>query len=231
MLYKSLTLYKFCPAPILRSIATVGKLAIFSFNRQSAQFKGDMIALLPLIIFILVPIAEIAMFMLVGDLIGFWPTLATVIITAFIGTTLLRQQGLSVLRQAQETGARGEIPVQSVMDGLFLIIAGAFLLTPGILTDIVGFSFLIPAVRKVIGTYLYKKFSKNITVSTFGFDIHSENSPHGASSFNQKPFADPSPPQDFPEATGPIIDGEIIEEETKPSSSHTKNSDNSPWKK
>ncbi len=175
--------------------------------------------MLLLILFILVPIAEIAMFMLVGDLIGFWPTLGVVVVTAFIGTYLLRQQGLSVLMQAQNSSAEGKIPVQSIMDGVFLLVAGAFLLTPGILTDIVGFSFMIPAVRRFFGNYLYKKFAKNISVSTFGFDI---NTPPE----NRQTGTHHMPPDD-----GPIIEGEIIVEETESNTEAKDPNKGSPWHK
>ncbi len=186
-----------------------------------------------LLLFILVPLAEIAMFMFVGDLIGFWPTLAVVLVTAFIGTYLLKQQGLAVLSQAQSASGRGELPINSVIDGVFLLIAGAFLLTPGILTDIIGFSFMIPAVRRFLGTYLYKKFAKNISVSTFGFESHS---------FGQNPF-EPDPtdfrsphhnPQNhnpMPHSDGPIIDGEIIDPKPSDKKDGTSQSDDSPWQK
>ena len=94
--------------------------------------------------------------------------------------------------------------------------AGAFLLTPGILTDIVGFSFMIPSVRRVLGKFLYKKFSKNISVSSFDFESHTTPH-HGGGS----PFETPSSnPNDF-EHDGPTIDGEIIQPGEK--------NDNSPW--
>lgn len=89
-------------------------------------------AILLLAAFIAVPVIEIAAFIEVGGWIGLWPTIGIVIATAFAGTTLLRLQGLAVLRRFQESASRNELPVTEVFDGLCLLIAGALLLTPGV---------------------------------------------------------------------------------------------------
>ncbi len=94
-----------------------------------------------------VPIAEIAVFIELGGLIGLWPTLTLIIVTALLGTVLLRHQGLRTLRKAQESLARNEVPVKEAMDGIMLLVAGAFLLTPGFITDAVGALLLCPPVR------------------------------------------------------------------------------------
>ena len=100
-----------------------------------------------LILFIAVPIAEIAIFIQAGERFGLWPTLGLVILTAILGTTLLRYQGLRALYRVQESLNRGEMPVGEVFTGLCLLIAGALLLTPGFLTDGVGFALFIPGIR------------------------------------------------------------------------------------
>lgn len=126
--------------------------------------------LLILLIFIAVPIAEIAVFIRVGDLIGLWPTLLLVILTAVIGVALLKRQGLAVIAEARGTLDAGGLPVQSVLDGACLLVAGAFLLTPGLLTDTAGFLLLVPAVRRRLGRWLVEKIkaSKNIDVHVAG---------------------------------------------------------------
>ena len=96
------------------------------------------------LIFVVIPLAEIAVFIVIGGIIGIPATIALVIITALIGTVLLRMQGLSVLQRAQTAVQEGRIPVDSVIDGVCLLIAGAFLLTPGIITDTIGFLLFIP---------------------------------------------------------------------------------------
>ena len=107
-----------------------------------------------LILFIAVPIAEIAIFIQAGERFGLWPTLGLVILTAILGTTLLRYQGLRALYRVQESLNRGEMPIGEVFTGLCLLIAGALLLTPGFLTDGVGFALFISDIRQAIGSGL-----------------------------------------------------------------------------
>ncbi|MEL0111000.1 MAG: FxsA family protein, partial [Rickettsiales bacterium] len=87
-----------------------------------------------LFVFIAVPIAEIAVFIEAGEQFGLWPTLGLVILTAVIGTALLRHQGLQTIQRVQLSLERGEMPVGEVFTGLCLLVAGALLLTPGFLT-------------------------------------------------------------------------------------------------
>lgn len=96
---------------------------------------------------ILVPLVEIALFIVVGDQIGLWPTLAVIVATAIAGAALLRHQGVQTLRAAQTEMARGQAPVRHLAEGLLLFFAGALLLTPGFLTDALGFALLVPPVR------------------------------------------------------------------------------------
>lgn len=114
-------------------------------------------ALFLLFALIAVPIAEIAVFIQAGEIIGLWPTLALVIVTAVAGSTLLRVQGLSTLRRAQESLARHEFPVAEVFDGLCLLVAGALLLTPGFLTDTLGLLLFVPPFRRALGAFLAKR--------------------------------------------------------------------------
>lgn len=114
-----------------------------------------------LAIFIGVPIVEIAVFIKVGGILGLWPTLAIVVMTAIIGTTLLRVQGFSTLQRAQAALARDELPLREVFDGLCLLLAGALLLTPGFVTDGVGILLFIPpvrdAVRRLVSRYILSR--------------------------------------------------------------------------
>ena len=121
-----------------------------------------------LLIFILVPIIEIAAFIKIGDIIGLWPTLGCIILTAVVGTLLLRQQGLSVLQQAQGSLQDNQVPVDSVIHGGFLLVAGALLLTPGFFTDAVGFTLLIPPARKAIALFIWNKLKDRMHVHHTG---------------------------------------------------------------
>jgi len=120
--------------------------------------------------FVIVPIAEIATFIQVGDVIGLWPTLGIILLTAFLGTGLLRYQGLATLNQAQGALNEGELPLTSVIHGVFLLVAGLLLLTPGFITDGIGFLLFIPPLRLLIAKWAIEKFknSKNIHVQTSG---------------------------------------------------------------
>lgn len=103
-----------------------------------------------LLLFILTPIVEIAVFIEVGGLIGLWPTLGLVVATAIAGTTLLRRQGLATMRSARESLTRGEFPVNEIFDGACLLASGFLLLTPGFITDFLGALLLIPLFRAAI---------------------------------------------------------------------------------
>ena len=97
-----------------------------------------------------VPLIEIAVFIEVGGWIGLWWTLTLIVATALAGTAMLRHQGLATLGRAQQTVERGQIPVQEVLDGVCLLVAGALLLTPGFVTDVAGGLLLVPALRRML---------------------------------------------------------------------------------
>ena len=130
-----------------------------------------------LILFIAVPIAEIAIFIQAGERFGLWPTLGLVILTAILGTTLLRYQGLRALHRVQESLNRGEMPIGEVFTGLCLLVAGALLLTPGFLTDGVGFALFIPGIRQAIGFGL-----ANLLMSRGA--VHVPNGQHSGTPYN-----------------------------------------------
>ena len=104
-----------------------------------------------------VPLIEIALFIEIGGLLGLWPTLATIVATAVIGGAMLRSQGFGTLLRARAMLARGEVPLREVFDGVCLIVAAALLLTPGFLTDAVGFLLLVPGVRTLIGVSILSR--------------------------------------------------------------------------
>ena len=109
-----------------------------------------------LIIFLLlfgIPIAEIALFIQVGDLIGLWPTLGTIVLTALAGTALVRAQGIGILTRIQAETQAGRLPVGELISGACLVVAGLLLLTPGFLTDAIGFLLLIPVTRSMLGAF------------------------------------------------------------------------------
>jgi UPF0716 protein FxsA len=103
-----------------------------------------------LILFILIPIIEIGLFIQVGGAIGLWPTLAIVILTAVVGTSMLRKQGISTMTRLQTSMQSGESPVDPMVHGALILVSGVLLLTPGFFTDGVGFFLLFPPVRAAL---------------------------------------------------------------------------------
>jgi UPF0716 protein FxsA len=111
-----------------------------------------------LILFILIPIIEIAILVKIGTLIGFWPTMLIVIATGILGATLARIQGFLVLNRIRTELRMGRIPAEGLIDGLLILVGGILLLTPGLLTDLIGFLMLIQWSRKLFKKWLGKKF-------------------------------------------------------------------------
>lgn len=100
--------------------------------------------------FVMVPIAEMAVLIKVGSIIGALNTIGFVVLTAFIGAAMLRRQGLNTLLRANRKLSSGELPAQEVAEGFLLALGGALLLTPGFITDAFGFFLLIPVTRKAL---------------------------------------------------------------------------------
>lgn len=100
--------------------------------------------------FIAVPLIEIALFIQVGGAIGLWPTLAVVVLTALIGTALLRRQGLAEMNRLRAALDGHGDPSAPLVHGAMILFAGALLLTPGFFTDAVGFALLLPPVRNIV---------------------------------------------------------------------------------
>jgi len=164
-----------------------------------------------LLVFVAVPLLEIALLIKLGAVIGFWTTLAIVIGTAVVGTSIMHRQGLQALMNAQNSLAEGKVPLESVVDGAFLLIAGAFLLTPGLITDSVGFLFLIPPFRRGLARWGFNRFIKG------GGSIHEKASRTSARrQTSQADFRGPRGPGGTPRSpggktfdSGPVIDGEF----------------------
>ncbi|MDE1237420.1 FxsA family protein [Vibrio aestuarianus] len=110
-----------------------------------------------LLLFIFVPIIEIGLFIQVGGILGLWPTIALVLLTAFVGASLVRSQGLQTLLSVQNRLQQGELPAQQIFEGVMLAVAGVLLLTPGFMTDALGMLVLLPAPRAIIAKYLMSK--------------------------------------------------------------------------
>lgn len=130
-------------------------------------------------LFIIVPIIEITVLMQVGELIGAWPTVAIVIVSAWLGAKYVRQQGLATLQSVQTKMAQGEMPSSEIVTGVMLLVAGVLLVTPGFVTDIFGLSLLVPQVRQAIAQSVQKHIKMTQATgqgSSFGTSAHFHSS-------------------------------------------------------
>ncbi len=142
-----------------------------------------------LFLFIFVPIVEIALFVQVGGALGMWPTIALVLVTAVVGASLVRSQGLMTLMSVQQKMQQGEMPAQQIVEGVMLAVCGVFLLTPGFMTDAFGMLVLLPVPR----AYLAKALMQRMTIQTMGQSgfqagFGQQQGPFGQSPFEQSPF-------------------------------------------
>ena len=106
------------------------------------------------LIVLIIPFAEIYLLLQVGGIIGALPTIFLVVFTAALGAWLLRRQGFATFRRFQENLAQGVIPAYEMIEGPIILLGGILLLTPGFITDVLGFACLIPPLRKKIAQYI-----------------------------------------------------------------------------
>lgn len=118
---------------------------------------GTMIRLVAGLLLIAVPVLELALLIKVGQWIGVWPTVVLVVTTAFTGILIVSQQSFTVLRRTLEAVSMGQPPVAQVLDGLFLMVAGLLLLTPGLATDVLALILLIPPIRRAVARWSIKQ--------------------------------------------------------------------------
>ncbi|MCX4186356.1 FxsA family protein [Methylophaga sp. OBS4] len=146
------------------------------------------------LLFLIIPLVEIYFLIQVGKVIGAGWTVFLVVGTAVIGAFLLRLQGFSTLQRAQTVMARGELPAVEMLEGLTLLISGALLLTPGFVTDALGFLLLIPPVRQS----MIRQILKNSQIIL---------RQHSSAHFHQHR----SPPSSHDESS--IIEGEVVDDD------------------
>lgn len=174
-------------------------------------------------LFVAMPIAEIAVLIQVGGYFGFFPTLGFIILTAVIGTALIRQQGLRTLMEAQQATREGRVPIDSVINGLFLLVAAVLLLTPGFITDAFGFLLLWQPVRMTIAKTVWAWFSKHAEIHV----VHPGQGEHPFDPTDHDPRSRP----------GEVIEGEVIAPDENKSSEKEARLDKkgpvrkSPWTK
>jgi UPF0716 protein FxsA len=123
-------------------------------------------------IFVVVTLAEIYVLVSVGDAIGAWSTILLVIITALIGSTLLKQQGWSLMAKAQQSIAEGRTPALEILEGVVILVSGVLLLTPGFITDGLGLLGLMPWSRSYFINHILEKNAERVFSQRNSVFIH-----------------------------------------------------------
>ncbi len=128
-----------------------------------------------IILFVGMPILEFALLLEVHGIVGFWPTIILIFGTGFAGAALVRRQGIHTLSKIRHEMNIGNLPAPQMMDGIMILLAGAFLVTPGLLTDAAGFALLIPPVRNKIRFWLRKKLEQNMRNGYIQVNVNRDN--------------------------------------------------------
>ena len=163
---------------------------------------------MPLLLFIIVPLIELYFIIVVGGAIGAFWTVLLVVVTAIVGVNLLRTQGMNTLTRAQRNMAQGQIPAMEMMEGIALAVAGVLLITPGFLTDAIGFLCLMPASRQAIIRYILARSSVQ---TGFSGQSASWQSEQDYQQHQKKPGE--APPQTKPPKVGHTIEGDYRRED------------------
>ena len=155
--------------------------------------KTMRLSFLPFLLLIL-PIVEISVFIAIGDRIGIFYTVMMILVTAIIGSILLRIEGFRILGQIQKDIAAGKMPAKELFDGVMILIAGVLLLTPGFVTDSIGFLLFIPTIRTAMRAFVLSriKFQTKAAGSEFsaGFDGFQAGHPDQSTSNQNGPVVD-----------------------------------------
>lgn len=139
------------------------------------------------LLFVSIPIIEIALFIQVGGWLGLWPTLAIVVLTAILGTFLVRAQGLMAMSNIRSNLQEFQDPTESLAHGAMILASGLLLLTPGFFTDAVGFALLVPPIRLALFHWIRAKVKVKSFVQT---SYHREQRPSGDTDVIDGDFSD-----------------------------------------
>jgi len=140
--------------------------------------------LLLIVLFIVVPIAELAVIIQVGGLIGVWPTIAILIADSVLGSVLMRSQGRVSWRRFNLAVQEGRPPAREVADGALIIFGGALLLTPGFLTDILGIALLLPPTRAIVRRVLVRTVARRMASSVASFSVRAGPPPRSPRTYD-----------------------------------------------
>lgn len=117
-----------------------------------------------LLAFTIIPLLELALLIRIGQWMGVWETIAVVVLTGAAGAALARREGVRALGRIQASMNQGILPARELVDACMIVVSGLLLVTPGVLTDLVGFALLIPAVRRRVGRYAREAVERRMTI-------------------------------------------------------------------
>ena len=123
-----------------------------------------------LLAFTVVPLVELSLLIRIGRAIGGWPTIGLVVLTGVLGAALAKHEGLRTWQGIQLELAQGRMPAHEMVNGIMILVAGLLLVTPGIITDAVGFALLVPPIRNLLRTRLTEHFKQRMVIMTPGPD-------------------------------------------------------------
>ena len=118
------------------------------------------------LLFLIVPAVELALLLQIGRWIGLWPTIGLIFATALAGSFLARREGMATWRAFRQRLAEGKLPGRELIDGVLILLAGALLITPGVLTDLLGLIGLLPPTRALIRRYLMRRLQQALQQQT-----------------------------------------------------------------
>ncbi len=132
------------------------------------------------LLFLILPLAEIAGFVIVGQLVGVWATLGLVLLSGLLGLLLLRLQGLQMLKRLSQEGREGRVPGNTIIQGAMIVVAALLLLIPGFVSDVIGIALFIPFVRGLLWQAIGRRMVIINTQSSYsrsnGFERHGAGS-------------------------------------------------------
>ncbi|WP_437970774.1 FxsA family protein [Sorangium sp. So ce260] len=179
-----------------------------------------------ILLFTAVPILELWLLLSIGDVIGFWPTVAIALGTAVLGAALAKREGLKVLASWRGAMAEGRVPDEGLTGGLLVLLGAALLVTPGVLTDVAGLLLLVPPVRRRIAAAVSERFERRMAAA--GAAGLGGDDPSNAAFFTMRvidfgggPFGErrPGAPRERPAwpASGQVIDveAEVTEDDER----------------
>jgi UPF0716 protein FxsA len=161
-------------------------------------------------VFIVVPVVELALLLRVGGFLGFWPTLGLVLLTGAAGAALARAQGFRVLARLQSEVAAGRVPGEALLDGVCILLGGVLLLTPGFLTDGLGFTLLLPPARAILLRLARRRIEQGIAEGTIRMTMA------GGGGVYRGSRGWPHPGSQGGMAAPPVVTAEVIETRVTP---------------